>query len=106
MATSPYDGLRTFAAELVGLAGKNLLLLAEDRDPRVRAAAINARTWHRLPSAVPPTAAADPHPRVREAYERATRLVMPPPTTVDAFLAEADEDRRLAASRAAPVFTH
>lgn len=103
LATSPYGGLRSFAAELVGLPGKNLLLLAEDREPRVRAAAVNSRTWHRLPPAVRAAAEADPDPRVREAFERVTRLVMPPPTTVGAFLAEADEDRRLAAARAAPV---
>ncbi|MFF5705637.1 hypothetical protein ACFY7H_24570 [Streptomyces sp. NPDC012794] len=103
LATSPYAGLRCSAAELVGLPEKSLLLLAEDRDARVRAAAINSRTWHRLPVAVRAAAGADPDPRVREAFERVARLMMPLPTTVDAFLAEADEDRRLGAALAAPV---
>ncbi|MFF5808303.1 hypothetical protein [Streptomyces sp. NPDC012746] len=103
LATSPYGGLRSFASELVGLPAKNLLMLAADRDPRVRAAAINTRTWHRLPPSVRAAAEADPDPRVREAFERVTRLVMPPPTTVSAFLTETDEDRRLAAARTAPV---
>ncbi|MET9608259.1 hypothetical protein ABZZ17_24890 [Streptomyces sp. NPDC006512] len=103
LATSPYGGLRSIAAELVGLPERNLLLLAGDRDPRVRAAAINTRTWHRLPPAVRAAAEADPDARVREAFERVARPLMPLPTTVNAFLAEAEEDRRLAAALASPV---
>lgn len=92
LATSPYGALRGGAAGLVGLPEENLLRLAEDPDPRVRAAAVNSRSWPRLPPEARARAGADHDPRVREAVGYVTRAERPLPSTVPAFLAETDDE--------------
>ncbi|MBL1104529.1 hypothetical protein JK361_07950 [Streptomyces sp. 5-8] len=95
--------LRSFATALPGLPAETLLSLAEDPDPRVRAAAINFRTWPRLRPEVRAAAEADPDPQVRAAVERATHVDAPLPTTIEEFLAEPDERRCRDAASTAPV---
>lgn len=104
LATGPEAVLRFFAAGLPGLPDETLLLLAEDPDPRVRAAAIGSWSWPRLRPEVRAAAEADPDPQVRKAVERATHVEVPLPTTLEDFLAETDERRRDAAFTA-PVDT-
>ncbi|MEI5522778.1 hypothetical protein WB401_06535 [Streptomyces brasiliscabiei] len=104
LTADPEPMVRYFAARLPGVPEATLLALAEDPDPRVRAAAIGPRTWPVLRPDVRTAAEADPHPWVREAVGRATFVDVPLPTTVDGFLAETDDRRRDSAS-AAPVDT-
>ncbi|MGP3683375.1 hypothetical protein ACTVZO_01470 [Streptomyces sp. IBSNAI002] len=103
LATGPQARLRFFAAGLPGLPDETLLSLAEDPDPRVRAAAISSWSWPRLRPEVRATAQSDPDPRVRKAVDRATHVEAPLPTTVEEFLAETDEHRRRDAASGAPV---
>lgn len=55
--------------------------LAQDPEPKVRAAALN-KDWDLLPAAVRAALLADPAPGVRQAVERATRIDQPLPRTV------------------------
>ncbi|MGW0790137.1 hypothetical protein ACWD04_18245 [Streptomyces sp. NPDC002911] len=103
LATGPEARLRHFAAVLPGLPEATRLALAEDPDPRVRSAAINAWSWPRLRPEVRAAAETDPDPWVRGAVERAAHVDAPLPTTVEGFLAETDERRRRDAAFAAPV---
>ncbi|MFE9799941.1 hypothetical protein ACFYP6_13815 [Streptomyces goshikiensis] len=105
LATGPEARLRYFALGLPGLPDETLLSLAEDPDPRVRAAAISSWSWPRLRPEVRAAAGADPDPQVREAVERATRVEVPLPATVEDFLAETDERRRRDAAFTAPLDT-
>ncbi|MCX5015293.1 hypothetical protein OG765_30710 [Streptomyces sp. NBC_00555] len=106
LATGPEARLRFFAAAgLPGLPDETLLSLTEDPDPRVRAAAIYSGSWPRLRPEVRAAVEADPDPQVRQAVERATHVEVPLPTTVEDFLAEADERRRRDAALTAPVDT-
>ncbi|MET8716030.1 HEAT repeat domain-containing protein [Streptomyces sp. NPDC004735] len=103
LATGPEPRLRYLAAGLRGLPDAALLSLAEDDDPRVRAAAIGSWSWSRLRPEVRAAAAADPDPRVHEAVRHATHVDAPLPTTVQGFLAETEGRRRGAAASTAPV---
>ncbi|WP_326689024.1 hypothetical protein OIE63_18930 [Streptomyces sp. NBC_01795] len=103
LATGPETGMRGRALALLGLPDEIRLSLAEDPDPRVRAAAISAWSWARLRPEVRAAAEADPDPRVRKAVERATRVERPLPTTAEDFLAEEDDRRRRDAAFAEPV---
>ncbi|MDF6022966.1 HEAT repeat domain-containing protein [Streptomyces sp. JH34] len=103
LATGPEPRLRYLAAGLPGLPEATLLSLAEDDDPRVRAAAIASWTWPRLRPEIRAAAEADPDPGVREAVRRATHVDAPLPTTVGDFLAETAERRRRDAAATAPV---
>ncbi len=103
LATGPEARLRFFSAGLPGLPDETLLSLAEDPDPRVRAAAISSWSWPRLRPDVRAGAEADPDPLVRKAVERATHVEVPLPTTLEDFLAETDERRRRDAAFTAPV---
>lgn len=97
LATGPEARLRHWATGLSGLPEQTRLGLAEDPDPRVRAAAIDSWSVPRLHPEVRAAAEADPDPQVRKALARATHVDIPLPTTVEGFLAETDERRRDAA---------
>ncbi|CAM5295472.1 hypothetical protein SAVIM338S_00370 [Streptomyces avidinii] len=103
IAADPEARMRCVAAGLPGLPEATLLALAGDPDPRVRAAAMRPGNWPRLSAGVRAAAETDPDPLVREAFERATRVEAPLPTTVEGFLAEEDEHRRARAAFTAPV---
>ncbi|MEV6735173.1 MULTISPECIES: hypothetical protein [unclassified Streptomyces] len=102
LATGPEARLRYFDAWLPGLPDETLRSLAEDPDPRVRAAAISSWSWPRLRPEVQAVAEA-PDPQVRKAVERANHVEVPLPTTVEDFLAETDERRRRDAAFTAPL---
>ncbi|MFE4692684.1 hypothetical protein ACFRH6_21870 [Streptomyces sp. NPDC056749] len=103
LATGPEPRLRYLAAGLPGLPDTARLALAEDDDPRVRAAAITSWSWSRLRPEVRTSAEADPDPRVREAVRRATHVDAPLPAAVEDFLAEANGRRRRDAASTAPL---
>ncbi|WP_405661773.1 hypothetical protein OG379_11495 [Streptomyces sp. NBC_01166] len=105
LATGPEARMRYWAAGLRGLPEQARLVLAEDCDPRVRAAAIDSWSWPRLRPEVRAAAEADPDPQVREAVARATRVDVPLPATAEGFVAEPDERRRIDAASTAPVET-
>ncbi|MGW6820525.1 hypothetical protein [Streptomyces sp. NPDC055005] len=103
LAAAPEARLRYFATGLPGLPSETLLSLAEDPDPRVRAAAIDSWSLPRLRPEVRAAAEADPDPQVRKAVARATHVDVPLPTTVEGFLSETDERRRRDAACTAPL---
>ncbi|MFD5563536.1 hypothetical protein [Kitasatospora griseola] len=78
----------------VGLPEELLVGLAQDGSPLVRAAAVGADSWARLPARVRTALRADRDPAVRAAVQRALRVERPLPVTLAGYIAESDPVRR------------
>ncbi|OKJ14009.1 hypothetical protein AMK19_11770 [Kitasatospora sp. CB01950] len=77
-----------------GLPVELLVRLAQDGSPPVRAAAVAANSWCRLPPRVRTALRADRDPAVRAAVQRALRVERPLPVTLAGYIAESDPVRR------------
>ncbi|MFD8480659.1 hypothetical protein [Kitasatospora sp. NPDC059673] len=77
-----------------GLPEELLVHLAQDDSPLVRAAAVAADSWARLPARVRTALRADRDPAVRAAVQRALRVERPLPVTLAGYIAESDPVRR------------
>ena len=75
--------------------------LAQDPEPKVRAAALRT-DWELLPTEVRTAALTDPAPEVRQAVEQTTWIDPPLPRTVGQYLQDTEKRRHLAAG-AAPI---
>ncbi|MFJ5927440.1 hypothetical protein ACIQF6_33095 [Kitasatospora sp. NPDC092948] len=77
-----------------GLPEELLVYLAQDGSALVRAAAVGAESWARLPARVRTALRADRDPAVRAAVQRALRVERPLPVTLAGYIAESDPVRR------------
>ena len=95
-------GVRAFTAAYLDLPLGLRARLAQDPEPKVRAASVHRVSWELLPPEVRAALLSDPAPDVRQAVETAARIDPPLPRTVERYLEETQQRRRAAAA-AAPI---